>query len=101
MLVEVPGAVEIPLIAQKLCEKSDIDAVICLGAVVRGETSHYDYVCQQVSNGCQNVALSHGKPVIFGILTTEDEAQALARVSKGAECVDAAVKMVALCKSLT
>jgi 6,7-dimethyl-8-ribityllumazine synthase len=100
ILIEVPGAVEIPLIAQKLCEKPEIDAVICLGAVVRGETGHYDYVCQQVSNGCQNVALSLGKPVIFGVLTTDNEAQALARVSKGAECVDVAVKMIRLCKDL-
>ena len=100
ILVHVPGAVEIPLITQKLCQRSDIHAVVCLGAVIRGETTHFDYVCEQVSYGCQKVALNYGKPVIFGVLTTEDEAQALARISKGAECVEAAVKMVELCEKL-
>lgn len=99
--VTVPGAVEIPLIAQKLCKRAEVNAVICLGAVIRGETSHYDYVCTQASYGCQKVALTYEKPVIFGVLTTEDEAQALARVSKGAECVEAAVKMIELCERLT
>lgn len=100
VLVRVPGAVEIPLIAKKLCQQSDIDAVICLGAVIRGETTHYDYVCQQVSYGCQKVALDLEKPVIFGVLTTEDEMQALARINKGAECVMAAIDMLENIKTI-
>lgn len=100
MLAKVPGAVEIPLIAQKLSKRQDIQAVICLGAVIRGETTHYDSVCQQVSMGCQNVALKNEKPVIFGVLTTENEEQAFARISKGAESVEAAVKMLTMMKEL-
>lgn len=69
-VVWVPGAVEIPLIAQCLARKKQYAAIICLGAVIRGETSHYDYVCDQVSTGCQKVALENNLPVIFGILTT-------------------------------
>ena len=97
----VPGAVEIPLIAQQYARKGSYDAIICLGSVIRGETSHYDYVCQQVSEGCQKVSLAHNIPVIFGVLTTEDEAQALARSGgahsdKGRESVVAAVEMATL-----
>src|SRR5262249_57949916 len=66
----VPGAVEIPLIAQQLAQTGKYAAIICLGAVIRGETSHYDYVCQQVSYGTQKVALTFQIPVIFGVLTT-------------------------------
>lgn len=100
-VVDVPGAVEIPLILQKLAEKKEFDALIALGAVVRGETSHYDYVCEQVSHGCQKVGLDFQIPVIFGVLTTENEQQALERVGglhghKGKEAVDAACEMVAL-----
>jgi len=97
----VPGAVEIPLIA-KLCAKSqNYAAIICLGAVVRGETTHYDYVCQQVSNGCQQVMMEFELPVIFGVLTTENEAQAFDRVGgahghKGRDAADAAVAMAKL-----
>ena len=69
--VWVPGAVEIPLVAQKLLLQNCYDAIVCLGAVIRGETTHYDYVCQQVSDGCQKLALEYSIPVIFGILTTE------------------------------
>ena len=94
----VPGAVEIPVTAQALAKKNKYDAVICLGAVIRGETTHYDYVCEQVSYGCQRVALDHQLPVIFGVLTTENEAQAFDRLGgkhghKGKEAVDAAVEM--------
>lgn len=94
----VPGAVEIPLIAQRYAKKS-YDAIICLGAVVRGETTHYDYVCQQVSYGCQRVALDYDIPVIFGVLTTENGAQAFDRVGgahghKGRDAAEAAVEMI-------
>lgn len=95
----VPGAVEIPLIAKQLAKTKRYDAILCLGAVVRGETNHYDYVCQQVSFGCQQVALEYEVPVIFGVLTTQNKEQAFARASgersnKGAEVANAAMMMV-------
>ena len=97
-LVEVPGAVEIPLVAQILAKTNKFGAIIALGAVVRGETSHYDYVCQQVSEGCLRVGLAYDVPVIFGVLTTENEAQAWDRLGgthghKGREAVDCARAM--------
>ena len=97
----VPGVVEIPLIAQQLAKTERYSAIVCLGAVIRGETTHYDYVCEQVSNGCQRVALDYSLPVIFGILTTENESQALERVGgahghKGRDAVDAAFEMIEL-----
>jgi len=83
--VWVPGAVEIPLTAQRLARTENYAAIICLGAVIFGETKHFDYVCQQVSNGCQEVALKHDLPVIFGVLTTDNLLQARERAggSKG------------------
>lgn len=97
----VPGAVEIPLMAKQLAKIKWYDAVICLGAVIRGETNHYDYVCQQVSLGCQQVALKYEIPVIFGILTTQNKEQAFARAkcgergsNKGVEAVNAAIMMI-------
>lgn len=104
-VVEVPGAVEIPLIAQQLAKKSHYAAIIALGAVIRGETSHYDYVCQMVSSGCQQVSLACNLPVIFGVLTTEDEAQARERIGgvhghKGVDAADCACEMVAILKKL-
>lgn len=101
----VPGAVEIPIIAQHLATTKKYDAIIALGAVIRGETTHYDYVCAQVSNGCQSVALQSGIPVIFGILTTENEEQAEQRVGgayghKGHDCAEAAVEMIHLIRTL-
>lgn len=98
--VWVPGAVEIPLIAQHMAKQKKYDAIICMGAVIRGETSHYDYVCQSVTDGCQRVALDHHIPVIFGILTTEDETQAEARIEKARDWVDAAFEMVKLVKQV-
>jgi 6,7-dimethyl-8-ribityllumazine synthase len=94
----VPGVVEIPLIAQRFAQKG-YDAIICLGAVIRGETTHYDYVCQQVSYGCQRVALDYDVPVIFGILTTENGDQAFDRVGgkhghKGKDAADTAMEMI-------
>lgn len=97
-LVEVPGAVEIPLIAKRLAKKNKYAVIIALGAVIRGETTHYDYVCQQVSEGCQRVTLEYETPVIFGVLTTENEAQAWDRLGgkhghKGVDAVDCALAM--------
>jgi len=97
-LIEVPGAVEIPLIAKKLASKGGYNAIIALGAVIRGETSHYDYVCQQVSDGCQRVGLEFDVPIIFGVLTTENEEQAWDRLGgkhghKGIESADCAIAM--------
>lgn len=98
-VVWVPGAVEIPLAAQRLAQTGRYNALIALGAVIRGETTHYDYVCDQVSQGCSQVALQNDVPVVFGVLTTENEAQAFDRTGgkhghKGADAVDAAVEMV-------
>ncbi|WP_028388819.1 6,7-dimethyl-8-ribityllumazine synthase [Legionella fairfieldensis] len=97
-LVEVPGAVEIPLVVQRLAMQKKVAAIIALGAVIRGETSHYDYVCEQVSQGCQRVALDYNIPVIFGVLTTDDEAQAWERLGgrhghKGIDAADCAIAM--------
>ncbi len=99
-VVWVPGAIEIPLAAQRLAQLGIHEAIICLGAIIRGETDHYDYVCKQVSNGCQWVALQNDLPVIFGVLTTHNESQAVDRTGgkqghKGKEAVEAAVQMVA------
>ncbi|MCH9763175.1 MAG: 6,7-dimethyl-8-ribityllumazine synthase [Gammaproteobacteria bacterium] len=98
-VVEVPGAVEIPLVAKALAKKNKYSAILALGAVIRGETSHYDYVCEQVSRGCQDVTLAFDTPVIFGVLTTENEAQAWDRLGgahghKGHDAVEAALVMV-------
>jgi 6,7-dimethyl-8-ribityllumazine synthase len=98
-VINVPGAVEIPLMAQVLAKSNKYSAIICLGAVIRGDTDHYDYVCEQVSQGCQKVMLEQEIPVIFGILTTNTVEQAEDRVGgkeghKGKDAVDAAVMMV-------
>lgn len=98
---DVPGAVEIPLIAKLLAKQKKYAAIICLGAVIRGETSHYDYVCNQVSQGCQQVMLEYDIPLIFGVLTTENDEQAMDRIGgvhghKGRDAADAAVEMIAL-----
>lgn len=97
-LIEVPGAVEIPIVAKRLAMAGQVSVIIALGAVIRGETSHYDYVCEQISNGCQRVALDYNIPVIFGVLTTENEEQAKARLGglhghKGIEAADCAIAM--------
>lgn len=98
---DVPGAVEIPLVATVCAKQKKYDAIICLGAVIRGETTHYDYVCDQVSRGCQKVMLEQEIPVIFGVLTTENEEQAFDRVGgqhghKGHDAADAALEMIQL-----
>lgn len=97
----VPGAFEIPLIAQKMAESGDYDAVICLGAVIRGSTTHYDYVCSEVSKGIASVSLKSGVPVMFGVLTTENIEQAIERAgtkagNKGFDCGISAIEMVNL-----
>src|SRR5262249_4934638 len=97
--VWVPGAIEIPIMVQRLAKTTRYEAIIALGAVIRGETTHYDYVCQQVSYGCQRLALDYNLPVIFGVLTTDTEEQALDRVGgqhghKGRDAVDTAIEMV-------
>ncbi|MDX1836985.1 6,7-dimethyl-8-ribityllumazine synthase [Legionella taurinensis] len=105
LIVEVPGAVEIPLAAQRLAAKGQVQAIIALGAVIRGETTHYDYVCEQVSNGCQRVALDYNLPVVFGVLTTENDAQAWDRLGgrhghKGQDAADCAIAMHTILKQL-
>lgn len=95
------GAFEIPLIASKMAASKKYDAVICLGAVIRGSTSHYDYVCNEVSKGIAQVSLSSGIPVMFGVLTTENIEQAIERAgskagNKGFECAQGAIEMVNL-----
>lgn len=97
----VPGAFEIPLIASKMAKSGRYDAVICLGAVIRGATSHYDYVCNEVSKGIAHVSLSSGIPVMFGVVTTENIEQAIERAgtkagNKGSDCAEAAIEMVNL-----
>ncbi|MFC4892799.1 6,7-dimethyl-8-ribityllumazine synthase [Pseudofrancisella aestuarii] len=95
---KVPGAVELPFVANLLAKTGRYDAVVLLGCVIRGETDHYDYVCDQVSYGTQEVMLKYDLPVIFGILTTHNKEQALERVGgkkghKGKYCVQAAITM--------
>ena len=104
-IIHVPGAVEIPLVLQKMAETKSFTALIALGAVIRGETSHYDYVCAQVSFGCQKIMLDYSLPVIFGVLTTEDEAQAYARAggthgNKGSEAGLIALQMIMTLQNL-
>lgn len=101
----VPGAFEIPLIAGKMAKSGRYDAVIALGAVIRGSTSHYDYVCSEVSKGIANVALASDVPVMFGVLTTDTIEQAIERAgtkagNKGAECAQGAIEMVNLIREL-
>ena len=104
-LVWVPGAFEIPVIPKKLAASENYDAVICLGAVIRGATSHYDYVCAEVSKGIASVSLETGVPVMFGILTTDTIEQAIERAgtkagNKGYDCALGAIEMVNLMKQI-
>lgn len=96
--VWVPGAVEIPITAQRLARTGKYEAIICLGVVIFGETKHFDYVCDQVSQGCQQVALENDIPVIFGVLTTDNLEQALERAggtkgNAGRQAIDAAFEL--------
>ena len=97
----VPGAFEIPITAQKMAQSGKYDAIICVGAVIRGDTTHYDYVCNEVSKGVAQVGLATGVPVLFGIITTENIEQAIARAgskagNKGYDCALSAIEMVNL-----
>jgi 6,7-dimethyl-8-ribityllumazine synthase len=92
----VPGALEIPLALQWLAQSGRFDALVAIGCVVRGETYHFEIVCNESARGVMDVALEYGVPVANGILTTEDEAQAFARLDKGAEAVRVAVHMAKL-----
>ncbi|MBR5485562.1 MAG: 6,7-dimethyl-8-ribityllumazine synthase [Oscillospiraceae bacterium] len=101
----VPGAFEIPLIASKMANSGRYDAVICVGAVIRGSTSHYDYVCSEVSKGIAQVSMQSGIPVMFGVVTTENIEQAIERAgtkagNKGYDCAVSAIEMVNLVKEL-
>lgn len=99
----VPGAFEIPLMAAKMAKSGRYDAVICLGAVIRGTTTHYDYVCNEVSKGVAHVGLESGIPVMFGVITTENIEQAIERAgtkagNKGYDCALGAIEMVNIMK---
>ena len=100
-VVRVPGAFEIPLTAKRLATRGRYAAIVALGAVIRGETPHFDYICNECARGVMQVSLETGLPVIFGVLTTDDEAQARARAggergNKGREAALAALEMVTL-----
>lgn len=97
----VPGAFEIPVVAQKMAKSGKYDAVICVGAVIRGDTTHYDYVCNEVSKGIAQAGMNTGVPVLFGVITTENIEQAIARAgskagNKGYDCALSAIEMVNL-----
>jgi len=101
----VPGAFEIPLIASKMAKSGKYDAVICLGAVIRGSTTHYDYVCSEVSKGIANVSLNSDVPVLFGVLTTDNIEQAIERAgtkvgNKGYDCAAGAIEMANLIREI-
>ncbi|UKH15965.1 6,7-dimethyl-8-ribityllumazine synthase [Actinobacillus pleuropneumoniae] len=101
----VPGAFEIPLVAKKMATSGKYDAVICLGTVIRGSTTHYDYVCNEAAKGIGAVALETGVPVIFGVLTTENIEQAIERAgtkagNKGSECALGAIEIVNVLKAI-
>ena len=101
----VPGAFEIPLIAGKLAESGQYDAVIALGAVIRGSTSHYELVCSEVAKGIAQVQMKTGVPVLFGVITTENIEQAIERAgskagNKGSECAEGAIEMVNLIRAI-
>ena len=103
-LAWVPGAFEIPLVAKKMAKSGKYDAVICLGAVIKGSTSHYDYVCAEVSKGVASVSLETEIPVIFGVLTTDNIEQAIERAgtkagNKGYDAACTAIEMVNLMKN--
>jgi 6,7-dimethyl-8-ribityllumazine synthase len=104
-IVRVPGAFEIPLTAQKLADMNQFDAIICLGAVIRGSTPHFDYVSAEVSKGIASVGLEKGLPVVFGVLTTDNIEQAIERAgskagNKGFDAALSALEMVNLFRSM-
>ena len=104
-LAWVPGAFEIPVVAQKMAQSGKYDAVLCLGAVIKGSTSHYDYVCVEVSKGIAAVGLNTGVPTLFGVLTTDNIEQAIERAgtkagNKGYDAACSAIEMVNLMKNI-
>lgn len=101
----VPGAFEIPVAAQRMAQSKKYDAIICLGAVIKGSTSHYDYVCAEVSKGVASVSLQYGLPVMFGVLTTDNIEQAIERAgtkagNKGYDCALSAIEMANLFRQM-
>ena len=101
----VPGAFEIPVVASKMARSGKYDAVICVGAVIRGDTTHYDYVCNEVSKGVASVSLETEIPVLFGVVTTENIEQAIERAgtkagNKGYDCALSAIEMINLMKQI-
>jgi 6,7-dimethyl-8-ribityllumazine synthase len=103
--VSVPGAVEIPITIQALFEAEKVDGAIALGAVIRGDTTHYEEVCRSVERGCTTLMLEYKKPIGFGVLTTENEEQAMARAggehgNKGADAAQVVVEMIGLLKEI-
>jgi len=104
-IVRVPGAFELPVTAQRLAESGRFDAVVCLGCLIKGDTMHFEYLAEAVSQGLSRVALDSGVPVAFGVLTTLTDEQALERArpgdeNKGAEVARAAIEMASLFRSL-
>ena len=104
-LAWVPGAFEIPVVAKKMAKSGKYDAIICLGTVIRGATSHYDYVCNEVSKGIAQASMETGIPVMFGIVTTENIEQAIERAgtkagNKGYDCALGAIEMINLMKQI-
>jgi 6,7-dimethyl-8-ribityllumazine synthase len=99
-VISVPGAFELPVVAEAAAASERYDAIVALGCVIRGETPHFDYVAGEAARGLGNVALAHRIAVGFGVLTTETETQALARVDKGAEAVQAALETAAALERL-
>ena len=104
-VARVPGAFEIPLVAQKMAKSDRYDAVICLGAVIRGATSHYDLVANEAAKGIAQVSLSHDIPLVFGVITTDTIEQAIERAgskagNKGSEAAQVAIEMVNLLQKL-
>jgi 6,7-dimethyl-8-ribityllumazine synthase len=100
-VIHVPGAIEIPLVGMRLAASSEYDSIIALGSIIKGDTDHYDYVCDQVSKGCQGVMLAHQIPVVFGVLTTDTAEQAKERIGgkkghKGRDSADTAVEMMSI-----
>jgi len=101
LITTVPGALEIPLVLQKLAGTDDFDALVALGAVIRGETYHFEIVSNEMASGINQVGLDTGMPIANGVLTTEDDDQALARMQeKGSDCAQTAVEMVNLLRAV-
>lgn len=105
LVAAVPGALELPRIAKKVANNGKVDGIIALGAVIRGETSHYDYVCAETASGLTQISLNGPVPVMFGVLTTDNLDQAISRAggkggNKGADCADGLIEMINLEKQL-